>query len=59
MQSTAFFETKVALTPKDLNYLDSRTIENICSTAHQPWSINFITWSNQSIECSIGESSSG
>jgi DNA-directed RNA polymerase subunit E'/Rpb7 len=29
MQSTAFFETKVALTPKDLNYLDTRTIESI------------------------------
>jgi hypothetical protein len=29
MQSTAFFETKVALTPKDLNSLDTRTIESI------------------------------
>jgi DNA-directed RNA polymerase subunit E'/Rpb7 len=29
MQSTAFFETKVALSPKDLNSLETRTVESI------------------------------
>lgn len=29
MQSTAFFETKVALSPKDLNSLESRTVESL------------------------------